>query len=667
MGVLINSEYNATLQEGIIQAKSDFYLLDNYISNISFKIDDTTSIVFTNYEMLKKYENILIENSTWYVLDPIYNYKPEYLSKILYDNVNLWYLLLFLNKMEDAYQFNRAKIRIIHPANISLLSEIYNNEKKYLKNIEIIDNSLQLKSLYDKSNSIIKFPNFVIGTPLNGTVPVNDSNYGNLGFSNIQYNLAHAYFNFPYSYTRPTGLTYGTNSVIGTILSKEDQIISIKPMGLGTVCKVYLNEQLMFDTKDNSEDLAILNAKLMATMKCESDTKYEINDGVGWYNELTNGLLVKIKSTDFATLNINKQVSIRFQFEGESIVFNRTINILDEIIFPVDLSNNYGPLLSLSISVIGDLTPSINGVKKYSDIRISYSPCNFLFANMRLSKNTPYAIRIESTNMNEFYPMINYSFKDYHIIGPKDLVERNIIDLSSLLPKTESPSNFIVNNSAVFKGLNLISLTDADELISTDLYANNLQDDTSTKLDDNNKNLLLFADYEGTNKKITDYYILSNIYCRNNLSEINGSMGFFFKGKTFEGKTYCYVYIMKMANEYTNSPKSLLHGLYKMKPDAKNIFLDSDELAFSNLMKIADTPQYISGNMENNTFVKILTNKNNIKIFDGKSQRPIIDFFDTDIINFNLQEQPVFGLALFNIRNPGYLNMTVMGKNNDEI
>lgn len=657
--ILRNSSYSSTLTTDILRAKEDFFCIDNYISNIKFKLSDKDSVIFTNYEILKKYENILIDNSVFVELKEENYYRPEYLSYILYNTTHLWYLLLFLNKCANCSDFKKEKVRVIHPDKIYILSEIYNNEKDYINSENSSD--LVLKSLYSKSDFITLPPNFSIGVPSGNRLDDDINEDDVIGYEPIEYNLSRAYLTIPYNNIRPMGLIYESDYVTGSILSKDDQIVSFKPMHVGGSCRVFLDNQLLFETKNNNSDLEILKSKVMLPMNYVLDTKYEFSESVNWYNNFTNGLLLRIKSDDFIKLPLVKELRVRLVFEGGDTLYSRQMNILDEMICPVDISSNYGKLESISISVLGDLTKN----NKECKINVSYQPCYFDYNNILLAKNDYYNLRIECTKMEEFYPMISYSFKDYKIIDSSDLIMRRVQNNLPLLPDTASPNSIIINNSTTFKGLQLISLIDNHELEHSDIYENHLEDKHLTDLNDQNEKLLLYKKYDSKNGKITDFYISTNIYCRNNLSKINGSMGLFFKGRNKGGKISTYIYMLKMKNEYSDHTKSLIHGLYKMDSNNEdNIYLDSDSLNFSNLVKIADTPQFISGNQEYPTFIKIVTNKNNIRIYDGKQSRPIIEYFDNEEIVFDEKEQPMFGLALFNVRNPGYINLTVNGKNN---
>src|SRR5699024_2907043 len=161
---------------------------------------------------------------------------------------------------------------------------------------------------------------------------------------------------------------------------------------------------------------------------------------------------------------------------------------------------------------------------------VAFMPYEFKYTNVLLSKDDYYHLRIEHTNSAEtVYPMISYSFKDYKQITKEDLVTKNIINNLNLVPTTPSPTNLIINNTEVFKGLQLISLIDNNELDNTDINGNHLEDSNQLDLKDMNDRLLLYKSYDTKNTKIDDYYISANLFCRNDIPKINGSMGLFIK------------------------------------------------------------------------------------------------------------------------------------------
>lgn len=674
--ILRESNYDAGIDRSILKAKENFYCIDNYTTKIKFDIDTKNSIIFTNYEILKKYENILFEHTVWVELKEEHKYRPEYLSKMLYDNIHLWYLILFLNKMDNAYELDKQFVRVLHPNNLSILNEIYTNEKDYIKNLSAYNGDLMIKSLYAKSDTLIKKPDYSILDNVGSLDPViPPSNNGNEGFSPLQYNLGRAYLSQPVNCEKPNGLTYSNGYIEGTLISKKNEIVSIKPMYMGNSCRVILNGQELLQCPDNVADIVKLNNRELKSLSKVVHTKYELIETIDWYNSFTNALLVRLKCKFSEIVDTTeKKVKITFFFEADTVSEVKSINLsnpnMEEVRFVFDISPNYGKLQSISIALLGDF----RNVSDDFNVGVAYMPHEFKYANILLSKDEYYHLIIEHTNSAEtVYPMISYSFKDYKQIDKEDLVVKNIVNNLNLIPTTASPSDIIINNTTVFKGLQLISLIDNNELENLELNGNHLEDSNMLDLKDTNDKLLLYKTYNTSNGKIDDYYISANIFCRNNISKVNGSMGLFVKGKVELGedengkvitKSYCYVYMLKMKNEYSDKSKSLLSGLYKLDPEADNIDLDSDGVNFKNLIKIADTSQTITGNRDVSTFIKIITKGNNIKIYDDKSSLPLIDYYDANEIKFSAKEQPSFGLALFNVRNPGYKNLIVMGKEN---
>lgn len=670
-----NKSQDSSLDTSIIVAKTHAYNIDNYTTKITFNLSDSDSLTFTNYEILKKYENIILDYCVWIKLDDKFKYRPEYLSNQLYKTTYLWYLLLFINKMDNCYQFDREYVKVLDPNSLDVLSEIYNTEKDYLKNITVDPNGLVMKALDRGSDEIIR--KFGISDNI-GQVeyvpPV--SNDDMEGFESLIYYANNAYLIQPTYYRRAYGLTYSDGIIEGDIVSKEDQIVSFKPIFLGPECNVLINDQQLLHCPNNSKEvLTFKNRAYLRTMNKVLDTKYEISNSVNWYSIYTNALFAKI-SCDFSQIGTDIRVKFAFKYEGGTKYDIRNITYtsgMKESIMVVDISQNYGRLISLTISLLADFKNVDDDFKVYID----YQAQTFREENFLFNKDAYYNVKITHNGSHtNVLPLIAYKFKNYKVIDEEDLVTKYVTSKISMLPSlSKSPSTIKISSVELFEGLHLISLLDQNELKTSSPGANYLETVDTNKLHDKNDKLLLYKRPANTgdvnNFKINDYYISANISCMNNIPEENGAMGFFIKGRTrfeenaqglMESKSMCYLYMVKLENEYTDKDKCLLSGLYKLDPSAENMDLDSGGINFKNLVKIADTSQRISGNSENSTFIKIITRGNNIKIYDNKSSKPLIDFYDSDEIKFEEDEQPTFGLAMFNIRNPHYRNLIVMGR-----
>ena len=89
--------------------------------------------ILLGFNILKKYEDILKSNLVEINLPSKYYYKPEYVSKDLYDTTDLWYLIMFINDIETVDQFNKSKIKVPNSDIITTLNTIINNESETLR------------------------------------------------------------------------------------------------------------------------------------------------------------------------------------------------------------------------------------------------------------------------------------------------------------------------------------------------------------------------------------------------------------------------------------------------------------------------------------------------------------------------------------------------------
>lgn len=82
-------------------------------SYMDFIIPITTPITLTEEEFAK------------------YRMRPKALSYTLYGTVELWFLLLKINRMQSSMEFNKKEIRVIKPNQIDLINKIlvFNKER----------------------------------------------------------------------------------------------------------------------------------------------------------------------------------------------------------------------------------------------------------------------------------------------------------------------------------------------------------------------------------------------------------------------------------------------------------------------------------------------------------------------------------------------------------
>ena len=119
------------ITDSIQHSKSNKLVYSRLNSKVTYanKYDIDTNFI------LDKYDSIIIENTKLVKIDENYFYKPEYLSKKLYGTPNLWYLLLFVNSITTAMEFNKNRIYIFDPNRIHIFNKLIENDKERIKEL----------------------------------------------------------------------------------------------------------------------------------------------------------------------------------------------------------------------------------------------------------------------------------------------------------------------------------------------------------------------------------------------------------------------------------------------------------------------------------------------------------------------------------------------------
>ena len=102
--------------------------------------------MFTNFEgftipqmniLFEKYRGIILECCLKIKLsDDLlrhYIYRPKYLSLKLYGTTDLWHLILWINDLTSATQFNKNNLYVFDPDRIDVLERILSIEKAKLR------------------------------------------------------------------------------------------------------------------------------------------------------------------------------------------------------------------------------------------------------------------------------------------------------------------------------------------------------------------------------------------------------------------------------------------------------------------------------------------------------------------------------------------------------
>jgi hypothetical protein len=116
-----------TLTEYITTVSSDFF---NLRKTSSLLVVDGFEVVLFN--VLEPYLDILKKRAVLVTLTPPdvlkYKFKPQLLSKILYDTENLFYLILYMNNM-TVETFIPEEVYLLNKSDRALVENIINKEQ----------------------------------------------------------------------------------------------------------------------------------------------------------------------------------------------------------------------------------------------------------------------------------------------------------------------------------------------------------------------------------------------------------------------------------------------------------------------------------------------------------------------------------------------------------
>lgn len=121
-----------SLSEVIAKGPHNALSLDNLTMYVKF--DDF--LVPQMNLLFEKYRGVILESCIKVTLSEevlaAYMYRPKYLSLKLYGYTDLWHLLLWINNMTTATQFNKSIIYVFDPDGIDMLEKIINLERQAL-------------------------------------------------------------------------------------------------------------------------------------------------------------------------------------------------------------------------------------------------------------------------------------------------------------------------------------------------------------------------------------------------------------------------------------------------------------------------------------------------------------------------------------------------------
>lgn len=115
---------------------------------------DGISIPLTNI-LYEKYRGVILENCVQIELsDELlkkYRYRPKLLSLKLYNCMDFWHLILWINNMSSVTQFTNKKIYVFDPDEISVLDKIL-----YLEKYTLSENKENIPEIEIPNETVIR-------------------------------------------------------------------------------------------------------------------------------------------------------------------------------------------------------------------------------------------------------------------------------------------------------------------------------------------------------------------------------------------------------------------------------------------------------------------------------------------------------------------------------
>lgn len=622
---------------GIINRSTalDIYSLDTISKYNKIETLNGDTIIIPNYDLLTKYETIINLNCQRYMLDDDEIMRPELLSYRLYGTVSLWYLLLFINKIESPSKFTQKDILILNPNRISILTDIYNNEKESINNKDnpYEANDYILKDPNTKSKEF-KMNNRKFYKPIAYDYEINNNRNITTNLMNI-INVERSLDNFNYGDNinnnvlindiKKQKFEINDNIIINnssstytlktSLVSTGDELLGFKPL--------YIGENLIFKIDDN----IVLNLPKNDNIIEENlIDKIEINVNNISFKDSYTGLESLIYQLKLDNSNFSGKVKSTIKYKRKEITNEEAYNITNDniIYFIVDTESTFGDIEDITITIEGSNSKII-----------SYKKIEYAFDTYNIRSTYNDILKLEltynSNNISYMKLLLGHKLKHYKQINPNILVatEVNTESLRFINNKT----NIIAANDSyeniLFNGNNFFNIYIEDSV------------DSDRILD------------------INDFSISCLIGA--NSYHYNGSMGIFFKCNDDTKVTY--LYTLNKINETKNGTTCYLNGLYKIyfnnTENIDQIVCDSNNL---NMLKAVKLSSYksegITGNLNELTNIQIITEENSIKIYNNKNNNPIISFVD-----YNPIEKPSNGykqgIYLYNIANPVIRDMTI--------
>ena len=627
-----------------MNSNKDIYSLDVLASYTKFDLINGDSFNVSNYNILKKYELLLKSNTLKYRLQSEEKYRPELVSNNIYGTPNLWYLVLFVNDLERACKLDMDEIVVLPANKLSLLSQIYSAEKQKLDNKDNPSNGNDLSLTTFRYANIPKYKIKKRHKPIifNSNIDENINNKNILStllnYDKIKRNNLFNYKENIKGWAKLNGQEqkiedinsytnlYKNNGESFKLsfktISKKSEIISFKPCYIGKLRMIINGEE------------AINNSYSLPISFTESDMDTQVNKksfNIYNYNDITSSLIFKISLNNIPSTN-KIILESKIKYNRREVVFNNEFELNATSFYHyINIDDIYGDIENITITLKSDENLLIDSYK--------YQKVDYETYNISTEENDINEVDIEynGTDRKLFNLLISKWFKNYRNLLPSDIIlekqEENELEIVNINDSRSyiAGKNNNINNDIEFKGSNFF-----------DININSTSNDFS-------------------------------LYCMLGADsfKLNGSIGLFFKLNKQEKLSYLYT----ITKKYNNVEDDIcyLNGLYKLHfkdTNYQNIKCDSNEynVIKAELLSSNETHN-ITGNNNDLTSLRIITEKSNIKIY-GNESNVLINYTDMDPIPKpkppETEEEPdekeyqyKHGIYIFNLSNPIIRDLTI--------
>jgi len=121
-----SSAKHPSLYDSINNFQNNQFGLNNFLQRINFNNEFYT----TDENLLYKYKGFLGNFVKRLDCPKEFWYHPEWVSKIIYGTVDLWFLVMWFNPIASVDEFCLNKIYVFDPSRMELINHILNSNKR---------------------------------------------------------------------------------------------------------------------------------------------------------------------------------------------------------------------------------------------------------------------------------------------------------------------------------------------------------------------------------------------------------------------------------------------------------------------------------------------------------------------------------------------------------